>query len=88
VRLKEHEDACRLGHSKKSAIAKHHKQFKGAHEIDWSNSKIIEFENRNYIRKLLEHIYITQAKSKLMNPNSGMKLPTVWNKSIPQLPPQ
>ena len=31
----------------------------------------------------MEHIYITQAKSKLMNPNSGMKLPTVWNKSTP-----
>ena len=88
VRLKEHQDACRLNHTKKSAIAKHYRSFKCNHIIDWEGATIFKKEDRTYLRKLYEHIYISQAKSSLMNPNSGMKIPDVWSKSIPQLPPQ
>jgi len=88
ITIKEHEDACRLRHTKKSAIAKHCQNFKGTHEINWKDVKFIELENRNFLRKLFEHIYIIQATSPVMNPNTGMKLPHIWNNALPQLPPQ
>jgi GIY-YIG catalytic domain len=88
IRIKEHQDACRLNHTKKSAIAKHYRKTNCLHDIDWENAKLIEMEDRTYLRKLYEHIYIIQSKSELMNPNAGMKLPAVWSKALPQLPTQ
>ena len=46
VRTKEHEDACRLHHVKKSAVAKHYWKFLGKHEIDWKDANFIEREGR------------------------------------------
>ena len=54
VRTKEHQDATRLGHSHKSAVAEHVHESEPPHEIDWSSVKVSTKQREVWTEKIRE----------------------------------
>ena len=81
ARKKEHMDAVRLGHDKKSAITEHVHRFMPAHEIDWSSTTVIARARRKGERKIKESLHICKRKPEL-NRDIGMERSKVLNAVI------
>ena len=81
ARKKEHTDAVRLGHDKKSAIAEYVHRFMPAHEIDWSSTTVIARARKKGERKIKESLHICKRKPEL-NRDIGMERSEVWNAVI------
>ena len=73
-RLKEHKS---LAPSRKlSAVAEHFSTT--GHIIDWENTKVLDREDREYLRQVREAIYIKKKKPSL-NRDQGLELPSLYN---------
>ena len=63
-----------------NAIARHVKERKKKHEIDWDNMVVLEKEKRLIPRKILESAHIKKNKQKCMNLNEGIGVSAVYGK--------
>lgn len=80
TRLKEHKASVRLGQAEKSALADH--ATKTGHSIKWSETEVVEKENRYHHRKWQESWHIAKNKDTLSNRDSGRILPQQYRPLI------
>lgn len=81
TRMKEHQDACREGLLKKSAIAEH--AWENCHPIKWEEASVIDHARRSgeLLVKEALHIQLT-SRDERFNRDEGLELPKCWMASI------
>ena len=78
VRIKEHQDAVRLGHIDKSALAEH--AWIAGHRIDWEATQIVDTATRLSELLVKEAFHIRTIPTNFrLNRDTGMQLPECWN---------
>ena len=84
-RVNEHQDACKKGDEKSSAIAQH--AWKEHHPILWKEAKIIDKANKTTELKVKEalHIHLT-PEDRRFNRDVGLDLPGCWISTLKNLP--
>ena len=81
ARIKEHQDACRLGHTEKSAIAEH--AWDAQHRPDWEGVKIVDVASRKKELLVKEAIHIRLTpREELLNRDKGWQIPESWNPTL------
>ena len=73
-RLSEHKSTAG---SSKSAVREHVVRSKG-HQIDWENVKVLEREQKEFSRRVLEAIQIRTQKPRL-NRDQGLEIDPIWD---------
>ena len=76
-RISEHQDACRKGEEKKSAVAEH--AWKEHHPIRWQETSVIDRASRFGELRVKEalHIHLTPEDQRF-NRDVGLELPGCW----------
>ena len=78
VRIKEHQDAVRLGHTDKSALAEH--AWTACHRIDWEATQIVDTATRLSELLVKEAFHIRTIPARLrLNRDTGIQLPDCWS---------
>ena len=81
TRIKEHQDACRLGYTEKSAIAEH--AWDAGHRPDWEGIKILDTASKKNELLVKEAIHIQLTPSgQLLNRDRGWQIPEAWNSTL------
>ena len=91
-RISEHQDACRKGEEKKSAVAEY--AWKEHHPIRWQETSVIDRASRFGELRVKEalHIHLTPEDQRF-NRDVGLELPGCWVSTLktlcvkPRLPP-
>jgi len=81
TRIKEHQDACRLCHTEKSAVAEH--AWDAGHRVDWEVVQILDTASKmkELLVKEAIHIQLTPSE-KLLNRDNGWQIPEAWNTTL------
>ena len=79
TRLKQHQAACRLFQTDKSALAQH--AIEADHRIGWSNAKVVTNETRWRQRLLAEAFHTTKQSDRALN-RCDLFLPNVYKRLI------
>ena len=84
TRIKEHQSACRLQQTKKSAIAEH--AWSTGHSIDWGGVEIMDIASKKteLLVKEAIHIHLT-PKDRLINRDTGLQIPESWNWTLQRM---
>ena len=83
-RISEHQDACRKGEEKKSAVAEH--AWKEHHPIRWQETSVIDRASRFGELRVKEalHIHLTPEDQRF-NRDVGLELPGCWVSTLKTL---